>query len=52
MSVKSEIEKIIDKINELLIDTQNLKIINRFLLLRIEALEKSELERQAHEVTK
>ena len=52
MSVKSEIEKIMDKINELLIDTQNLKIINKFLLLRIQALEKSELDRQAHEVTK
>ena len=52
MIVKNEIEKILDIINELLIDTQNLKIINKFLLLRIQALEKAESDRQAHEVTK
>lgn len=52
MSVKSEIEKIMDKINELLIDTQKLKIIIKILVLRIQALEKAESDRQAHEVTK
>jgi len=36
----------------LLIDTNNLKIINKFLLLRIQELEKAESDHQAHEVTK